>query len=331
LIKQPTGVGVLADTQRRHVLYLGPRPLTQMIQEEVGPSYEVFWTPADSAVVATRLAAASVWLDASMKIPLDDKLLSQAPNLELVITATTGSDHINRSLLEARGIPLMTMQGETHFLRELTPAAELSWLLLLACARRLRAALHHVEAGGWDRELFPGQMLNGKTLGIIGCGRIGSWMARYGGAFGMTVLGYDPFLPTLPAAISPRSLDDLLSESDFVSVHVPFNETTRGLLAARELALMRNGAVLINTSRGAVVNEDALIESMEAGRPAALGVDVLEGEPDIQNSKLWKYARHHENVLITPHIGGFSPDALERVLRFTAGRVREYFRARAAS
>jgi phosphoglycerate dehydrogenase-like enzyme len=330
-MRDPAESPPAAVASHRQVLYLGPEGFTRLIQDEVGSEYKVSWAPPDAGAIATKIGDAAIWFDASMKVPLDAGLLNGAPKLELVITATTGSDHISLSALEARGIPLMTLQGQMEFLKELTPAAELSWLLLLACARRLRAAVHHVEAGGWDRELFPGQMLNGKTLGIIGCGRIGGWMARYGRAFGMTVLGYDPLLPTLPETISPRSLDGLLRESDFITVHVPFNETTRGLLSARELALLRDGAVLINTSRGAVVDEDALIESMEAGRPAALGVDVLDGEPDVQNSKLWRYARVHENVLITPHIGGFSPDALERVLRFTARRVREYFRARSAS
>lgn len=312
----------------RQILYLGPPDFSRVIQDEVGPGYQVTWAPPEAETIDALIADAAVWFDASMKISLDPALLRRASNLELVITATTGSDHISQSALESRGIPLMTMQGQTECLRELTPAAELSWLLLLACARKLRSALHHVEEGGWNRELFPGHMLKGKTLGIIGCGRIGGWMARYAHAFGMAVSGYDPLLKDLPAGISPLPLDTLLQTSNFVTVHVPFTESTRGLLGTNELALLREGAILINTSRGAVVDEEALLGGLEEGRPAALGVDVLEGEPNIRDSRLWRYAQTHDNVIITPHIGGFSPDALETVLRYTAGRVRAYFRDR---
>jgi phosphoglycerate dehydrogenase-like enzyme len=310
----------------RQILYLGPPDFTDLIRDELGTGYQVVWAPSEKEAVEPLIARTAVWFDASMKIPLDAVLLDRAGNLELVITATTGSDHIELSPLQRRGIPLMTMQGQTDCLRELTPAAELSWLLLLACARKLRAAIHHVEHGGWNRELFPGLMLKGRTLGIIGCGRIGGWMARYGHAFGMTVYGYDPFLKNLPAGIAPLPLETLLESSDAVSVHVPFNESTRGLLGEDELGRLREGAILINTSRGAIVDGEALLKGLEKGRPGALGVDVIEGEPNIEESALWRYAQTHENVVITPHIGGFSPDALQTVLRYTAGRVRDHFR-----
>ncbi len=310
----------------KKVLYLGPPDFQATIQQELGSDYTLVWTAAELEAVRSQLADTVVWFDASMKIPLKGELLAQAAQLKLVITATTGADHIDHKELEARGIPLLTLRGHTELLNSLTPAAELSWLLLMACARRLRSAIHHVENGGWDRELFPGWMLKNKTLGLVGCGRIGGWMARYGQAFDMEVIGYDPHLKDFPASIKQASLDEVLSRSHFVSIHVPYNEQTKGLLGARELALLRDNVVLVNTSRGAIVQEQALLDGLKAGKPAALGVDVLEGEPDIRKSLIWQHAQTHDNVVITPHIGGFSPDALEIVLRFTARRIVQHFK-----
>jgi len=312
------------------VLYLGPEDCRQTVADELGGGFTVYHVRAERDLVCHEVRDAAVVFDASMKVRLDRALLDAAPGLRLVITATTGADHIDSAALAERGIPLLTLKTEREFLRGITPAAELSWLLLLACARRLRAALSHVEQGGWDREQFPGTMLRGRTLGLIGCGRIGGWMARYARAFDMTVIGHDPFLTELPPGVKASTLPEVLSSADFVSIHVHYSDATRGLLGARELALMKDGAALINTSRGAIVDESALLAGLAAGRPAALGVDVLEGEPDIRNSRIWQYARTHDNVIITPHIGGFSPDALAGVLRHTATRVREHFANSAA-
>jgi len=307
------------------VLYLGPANFASLLQAELGAAFHLVWVPAERRAVLAEIPDAGVWLDASMKVALEETLLAQAPRLKLVITATTGADHIDQQRLAARQIPLLTLRGQTEVLNSLTPAAELSWLLLLACARHLRAAIHHVEQGLWEREQFPGVMLKGKQLGIIGCGRLGAWMARYARAFDMEVVGYDPLVTRYPENIAPASLDELLAGSHFISLHVPFNEQTRNLIGADQIRRMRRGAILVNTSRGAIVNEAALLEGLEAGTPAALGVDVVEGEPAIRDTKLWQYAQTHPQVVITPHIGGFSPDALEVVLRHTARRIARHF------
>lgn len=312
------------------ILYLGPEDGRLVVADELGSGFNVCHVRAERDLVVQAVRDAAVIFDASMKVRLDRALLDSATGLQLIITATTGADHIDSAALAERGIPLLTLKTEREFLRGITPAAELSWLLLLACARRLRAALRHVEQGNWDREQFPGTMLRGRTLGLIGCGRIGGWMARYARAFDMTVIGHDPFVTELPPEVKPASLAEVLAGADFVSIHVHYTDATRGLLGAKELALMKDGAALINTSRGAIVDESALLAGLAAGKPAALGVDVLEGEPDIRHSRIWQYAQTHDYVTITPHIGGFSPDALASVLRHTAARIRQHFARRAA-
>ena len=309
----------------RKVLYTGPEKGRDVVAEQLGAAYSVVLAEATPESIGAHLSDAVAVLDASMRVPLRGAMLDSAAQLRLIVTATTGADHIDGAALEKRGIPLLTLKGQHDVLRELTPAAELSWLLLMACARKLRPAIRHVEEGGWNRELFPGIMLNGKTLGVIGCGRLGKWMARYAQAFGMQVLGFDPHNQEWPAHLRPVPLEELLQHAHFISIHVHLSDETRGMLGAAQLAQVKRGAIIINTSRGAVVNEDALIAALDDGRIAAFGADVLEGEPDIQATRLWQYAQRHPECIITPHIGGFSPDALEVVLRFSARRIADFF------
>jgi D-3-phosphoglycerate dehydrogenase len=168
-------------------------------------------------------------------------------------------------------------------------------------------------------------MLRGQTLGLVGCGRIGQWMARYATAFGMQCLGYDPNHQPWPETIQQVDLPDLLRRARFISVHVPLSRETNGLLGPEEFALVGPGAVVVNTSRGEILDERALIAALEDGRVAAAGLDVLRGEPDVQSHPLVEYARTHANVLITPHIGGYSPEALQYVLAFSCRRIAEFF------
>ena len=308
------------------VVFTGPQEATAWLEETLGSGFSVIHVEAEADQVARGLQQADVFLDASMKVPLTAAMIDEAQSLQLLITATTGADHIDTQALEVRGIPLKTLRGQGEFLRNITPAAELTWLLLMACARRLRGAIQHVQGGGWDRQQFPGAMLHGRTLGVIGCGRIGTWVSRYGRAFGMQTIGYDPFLEQFPETIEKRSLEQVFSTADFVALTLTFSEETRGLITAAELERMKEGAVLVNTSRGAIVREQDLLDGLQQGKPAFLGTDVLEGEPDIEQSLIWRYAREHDNVVITPHIGGFSPDALQRVLCFTAERIVDFLK-----
>lgn len=277
---------------------------------------------AEPAELATALREADALLDASMKVKISNEMLAAASRLRIISCATTGSDHIARRVLDERGIPVRTLKEDPELLQNLTPAAELSWALLMACARRLPAAERHVTNGGWNREEFPGIMLNARRLGLIGCGRIGGWMARYGRAFGMEVCGYDPYREEWPETIVPAALPELMSTSDFISVHVHLTPDTKGLVSRELLATVKPGCVLINTSRGALVDEAALLDGLKSGRIGGVGLDVLTGEPDTANDPLVLYAREHDNVLITPHCGGFSPDAVRLVCRHAAGKIK---------
>jgi D-3-phosphoglycerate dehydrogenase len=276
---------------------------------------------AEPAVLAEALKGAHGLLDASMKVRIDDAMIAAAPDLQVISCATTGSDHIARGEVGKRGINVHTLREDGDLLQGITPAAELSWALVLACARRLPAAAAHTKSGDWVREEFPGTMLNGRTLGLVGCGRLGQWMSRYGAAFGMRVLGHDPYMDPWPEGIERTPLPDLMAQADVISVHVHLSDETRGLLSPELLADIKPGAIVINTSRGAIIDEAALLAGLESGRIGAAGLDVLDGEPEIEQHPLIVYSRSHDNLIVTPHIGGFSPDAVRVVCRRAAEKI----------
>lgn len=305
------------------VLYLGPETHLPQVREAL-TAFEVWHCLTPEAVDAC-IASAHVVFDAYMKVPFPAERVRRASALRLFVTATTGANHIDAAALSERHIPLLTLKGQEHVTRNITAAAELSWLLMMSVARPFRAAIEEPLAGGWDRNKFPGTMLIGRTLGIIGCGRIGTWVSRYATAFGMQVLGYDPFKHDVEATITPVDLDTLLAQSDVVSLHVAYSDATRHLLNRARIFQMKPGALLVNTSRGELLDEGAVLEALEQGHLAGAGFDVLTGEPDVADHPLVRYARDHANVVITPHIGGFSPDALTRVLDFSCSRIRQFF------
>lgn len=308
---------------RFSVVYLGAPEGAEAARKVLSGAFDVVHPKHEAGPVAEALRNADGLLDASMKVPIDDQMVAAAPKLQIISCATTGSDHIAREVLNRRGIPVRTLRDDGDLLRNITPAAELTFALLLACARRLPAAVHAVRQGQWIREDFPGLMLNGRQLGIVGCGRIGGWMARYGRAFGMDVVGYDPFATIWPQDIRQVSLEELVETSDAVTVHVHHSDQTRGLISAEMFQRIKAGAIFLNTSRGAVADEAALLAALEAGRVSAAGLDVLDGEPDVQDHPLRRYAERHDNLLITPHCGGFSPDAVRVVCGRAAEKIRD--------
>jgi D-3-phosphoglycerate dehydrogenase len=146
-------------------------------------------------------------------------------------------------------------------------------------------------------------------------------MGRYAKSFGMDVAGYDPYIDPLPEDFIPLKLPELFRTCDFISVHVHLTDETRGLVSRKLLESAENCAVFVNTSRGAVVDESALLDCLENGTIGAAGLDVLEGEPEINHHPLVEYAREHNNLIITPHCGGFSPDAVAIVCAEAAKKI----------
>lgn len=308
------------------VLYLGPLGFLSDVRECFDDNVDVITCQPTEKDVEKNIEHTDAIIDASMNVRFSQAVLEKAKNLIIVSTATTGSDHIDAEYLARRGIGLHTLREDQELLKTLTPAAEHSWMLLMGLARQTVSAHKHVIDGNWDRTKFPGVLLKGKTLGLIGCGRIGQWMSRYGSAFGMQIIGYDPYLKEWPQSTRSVGLDELFRESDFISIHVHLSEETKNLVGEEQLKQVSPGAMLINTSRGEVLDDVAVIEALDSGRLGGLAADVLMGEPDIGNNILVKYARTNSKILLTPHCGGYSPDALKIVCRRAAEKVRDRFR-----
>ena len=261
---------------------------------------------------------------------IDEEFFQCAKRLKVIVTATTGLNHIDLDAARAKNVQVLCLRGEREFLDTLTATAELTWALLLGLVRRVASAHQHVITGGWDRDKFRGRQLKNKVLGIIGYGRLGSIVAEYGRAFRMRVLACDPFVGKMPDWVERVELDALLHRSDVISLHVNFNETTKGLLGDAAFARIKHGSVLINTSRGELLDEHAMLGALESGRLAGAALDVLAGEalkdpvwPE--NSPVWHYARTHDNLLLLPHVGGATLESMEETEIFMAKKLVEFF------
>ena len=305
------------------IVFIGPDFAYENIKKSLGGGVCLLHPEPDQTEVAKAMMNASALLDASMKVRLTNEMFEHSPQISIVSCATTGSDHIEREVLLERGGQVRTLREDPDLLMNLTPAAELSWALLMACARKIPSALSHVREGLWDRELFPGVMVKGKQLGLVGCGRIGGWMARYGRAFGANVVGYDPYQKILPEGVEKVSLEQLFESSDFISVHVHLTPDTEKMISAELFGRAKPRAIFINTSRSGVCDEHALLDALTSGRLGGAGLDVLSGEPAIAGSPLQAYACEHDNLIITPHCGGFSPDAVNLVCARAMSKILE--------
>ncbi len=257
-----------------------------------------------------------------LKYHFNINLLQHAKNLKYIVTPTTGLNHIDLEEAERLKIKVLSLKGETKFLETVTATAELSWSLLLSLVRKINSASISVNSGIWNRDLFKGNELKGKTLGVFGLGRLGKMVANYGLAFGMKVLAYDPYIETLSTnRISLVQKNDLFSQSDIITFHIPLNSETDGLIDTTSFNLMKEGVIIINTSRGEILNEGALLKNLECGKVAMAGLDVLSseygsGENWMVHDRLIRYAQTNNNILITPHIGGATKESVEAANEF---------------
>jgi phosphoglycerate dehydrogenase-like enzyme len=249
---------------------------------------------ADPAAVIERLRPFDVVCVMRERTPLPRAILDELPRLKLIASTGPRNASIDMRAAAERGI-LVTSTGY-----ESTPTIELTWALILASARHLVGEAGSVRDGGWQTSL--GANLRGKCLGVLGLGNIGKEVARIGLAFGMTVIAWSQNLTTEAASAAGASLVDkqaLFRQADIVTVHLILSRRTAGLVGAAELALMQPTARLINTSRGPIVDEAALIEALAARRIAGAAIDVFDAEPLPADHPFRKL----DNVLTTPHIG----------------------------
>jgi D-3-phosphoglycerate dehydrogenase len=239
---------------------------------------------------------------------------SAGPRLKVVGRAGVGVDNIDLESARARGITVVNAPEAAT-----VAVAELTLGLMLALARQIPTADAGLRRAEWRKAELHGSELSGKTLGIIGVGRIGAAVASRAGAFGMRVLGHDPLLSDgelQRRGTEPLSFDALLAESDYVCLHLPLTDETRGLIGRETLQRFKPGARLISAARGGIIDEAALLEALESGHLAGAGLDVYAEEPPGELP-----LRRHPNVVLTPHIGAQTQEAQSKAALDIAGEV----------
>ncbi len=283
------------------------------------PGWEV--VTADE-IPAGGLPAALVDADALIvrsAVQADAALLAEAPKLRLIGRAGVGVDNIDTAEATRRGVVVMNTPGANA-----VAVAELTLGLMIAMARAIPRANAGMHAGKWDKKTLQGTELRGKTLGIVGLGRIGLEVARRARAFGMTLLGYDPFVAPMIARENDVTLvpiDEIFGESDFLSLHVGLTPQTEGLINRMSLAIMKPGMRIVNCARGELIVDEALVEALGSGQVAGAALDVFREEP-LKNSP---YAEI-PNVLLSPHVAGSTDEAQEAIGIQLANQVRDFLK-----
>jgi C-terminal binding protein len=248
---------------------------------------------------------------------LGESTFASAPRCKCVVRAGVGYNNVDRAAAARHGVIVCNVPDYGT-----EEVADHAIMFLLALARQLVPSHEAIRAGGWDyRTALGAPRLRGKTLGLVGCGRIGTATALRAKAFGLDVLFYDPFVPQgLDKALGIRRvhrLDELMEQSHYVSIHCYLDATTHHLIDARALARLRPGSLLINTARGPIVDQSALLDALDSGRLAGAGIDVVEREP-LDDERL----RHHPRVLLTPHSAFYSVEGFVELRTKAAEEVR---------
>ncbi len=252
---------------------------------------------------------------------IDAAFLEQAPALRYLCSPTTGHAHMDERELAARGIRIVSLRGEQDFLETIRATPEHTFGLVLALLRRYRGAFSHVDAGGWDRDLFRGEELYGQRVGIVGLGRVGFRVASYCEAFGAHVSYFDtkevkagPGWQRLPG------VQQLIEANRVVIVCASYLNGAAPILGAAEITALR-GRYLVNTARGELVDEEALLKAIESDALEGVAVDVLSHETGDHRLQQWNAAAARRNIIVTPHIGGATFTAMAKTENFIVGKL----------
>jgi D-3-phosphoglycerate dehydrogenase len=266
-------------------------------------------------------------------IRADKKLLDKAPNLKAIAANTTGLNHIDLGETQKRKIAVISLRGQTDFLKNVHATPELTFTLVLSLIRKIPWAFDDVKKGRWNRTKYLGNELFGKTIGLLGLGRVGKIVAGYARAFGMKVVAADPAVSAgnmKKVGAKKVSPDKLFKISDIVSVHALYSPGIGEIVKERHLKLMKSSAVFINTARGELTDEAALLKALKKEWIAGAALDVLREEnlerKDFGKNSLISYAKRNENLIIVPHIGGATAEAWRMTEDYLAEQVLKQFK-----
>lgn len=298
-----------------------PKAITAL--EKLGPVFS--WLEARGK--KDVLARADI-LMVKLGMKISKSVMDLMPKLKIIGTSTTGLNHIDLDEAGRRKIAVLSLRGETKFLRTITPTAEETVGLMIMLARNLPWGFDAIRRGKWDKEKLYGHELNGKVLGVIGFGRLGSLVARMAKPLGMKTIACDPFVSKesmARAGVRKVKMDELFRKADVVSVHVLLTEKTRDLVKRRHFRLMKPSAYFINTARGELVDEKALLEALNKKWIAGAALDVLANEDPrgghVKNHPLVRYATKHKNLIIVPHLGGATYESMAKTEEFIADKI----------
>jgi len=291
------------------------------LYKKLGPVYsgKKYLKKADILVV--RLA-----------VNVDKKIIDFAPNLKVIATSTTGLNHIDMDYAKKKGVKVISLRGRTGFLKNIPSTAEETMALTLALLRKLPWAFDYVKSGGWDSTAWSGHQLHKKTLGLMGFGRLGKIVAKYAKSFGMNVIVCDPHIPKKvmdTRGVKKVDMTTLFKASDILSLHVLLTPETHPLVNEKHLKMMKPSAYLINTARAELIEKGAIYKALKNKWISGVAIDVMWDErPDgghLKKDPLWKYAKTGKNLIILPHIGGATIEAMHTTQEFIAELVLKYF------
>jgi D-3-phosphoglycerate dehydrogenase len=310
----PVSLGCPVVTTSAPVVLIAEE-LAPSVLEVLGGEVEIRHVDgADRAALLPALAdAAAVMIRSATQI--DAEALAAAPNLKVVARAGIGLDNVDVATATERGVMVVNAP-----VSNIVSAAEHAVALLLAAARHIPAADASLRAGQWKRSRFTGVEVADKTVGVVGLGRIGVLVAQRLAAFDVELIAFDPYIqPGRAAQFGVRlvSLEELLRESDFITVHLPKTPETAGLIGADELALTKRGVIVVNAARGGLVDETALVDALKTGQVGAAGIDVYASEP-CTDSPLFELP----NTVVTPHLGASTTEAQDKAGAAVARSVR---------
>ena len=252
---------------------------------------------------------------------ISEALCAAAPGLVGVVRTGIGLDTVDLPGATRQGVCVAHVPDFCY-----DEVADTTWMLLLATARRLASAERHVRGGGWSPSaLLPMHRLRGRTLGLVGFGHIARGVADRGRGFGLRIIAFDPYVTGAAMAelqVEKVSLDDLLARADVISLHTPLSDETHGLIGRAAFAAIKPGAILINTSRGRVVDEEALVAALRSGKLAGAGLDVLWTEPPARDHPLLQM----DNVVLTPHYASTTVEALEELAQKVSRQIVQLLR-----
>lgn len=227
-------------------------------------------------------------------------VIAAAPSLQVISKHGSGTDTIDREAANARGIAVVAAAGANA-----AAVAEQALALVLACAKSVVLLNGRMHAGHWDKATHKSVELSGRTVGVVGLGAIGSRFARMADAMDMRVIGFDPFAKNLTPYVEPVSLEEIWRRSDVISLHCPLTDDNREMVNAKSLALCKPGLILVNTGRGGLIDEQALLEAVNTGQVAMAGLDAFSQEPPPKDHMFFGNPR----LVLSPHIGGVTGDA----------------------